>query len=391
LVNSLPSGTVTFAFTDIEGSSARWERDRPAMQAAVRRHDALVRAAIAQNAGYVFKTIGDAFCTAFSRPADAVAAVLAVERSLAAEDFSAVGGLQVRAAVHTGTADEREGDYFGPAVNRVARLLAIGYGGQVLVSGATAALVRAELPDGTGLRDLGEHRLKDLERAERVYQLEAPGLPGGFPPLRSLDALATNLPVQLTSLLGRERETAEIEALVREQRLVTLVGSGGVGKTRAALQVAANLLDAFNDGVWLIELAALASGDFIAATVAHALGIGLPASDDPTESLIGGLRAKNLLLVFDNCEHLAAPAARAIDAILSACPDVKVLASSRQPLAIEGEEAYLLPPLEIPAAVALFAARARSADKRFALTAENAATVAEICRRLDSRLRRSRC
>ena len=382
-MNPLPSGTITFAFTDIEASSTRWERDRAAMQAAVRRHDALVRAAIVQNTGSVFKTIGDAFCAAFSRPGDAVAAMLEVQRSLLGEDFSALGGLFVRAAIHTGTADERDGDYFGPAVNRVARLLAIGHGGQVLVSGATAAVLQGDLPELASLRDLGEHRLKDLERAERVYQLEAPDLPAAFPPLRSLNSLATNLPVQLTSFLGREREIAEIAELVRERRLVTLVGSGGVGKTRAALQVAANLLDAFIDGVWLIELEALSSGDFIASTVAHVLGIGLAGSADPTESLIQGLRQKSALLVFDNCEHLAAPAARAIGAILSACPDVKVLASSRQPLAIDGEETYVLPPLEIPAAAALFAQRARAADKRFALTGENAATVAEICRRLD--------
>ncbi len=232
----------------IEGSTQRWERDLAAMEHAVRRHDALVREAIIRHGGAVFKTIGDAFCAAFSRPSDAVAAMLEAQRALAAEDFSALDGLRVRAAIHTGTADEREGDYFGPAVNRVARLLAIGHGGQVLVSGVTSALVGGDLPPRASLRDLGEHRLKDLTQPEHVYELSAPDLATDFPPLRSLNAETTNLPLELTSFVGREKEIAEIAALVGAHRLVTLVGSGGVGKTRTSLHVAANLLGSFSGG-----------------------------------------------------------------------------------------------------------------------------------------------
>jgi predicted ATPase/class 3 adenylate cyclase len=395
----LPSGTVTFVFTDIEGSTQRWERGRTAMETALRRHDEVVRAAFARYGGHVFKTIGDAFCAAFARPEDGVAAVLDAQRSLAAEDFSAVDGLPIRAAVHTGTADERNGDYFGPAVNRVARLLAIGHGGQVLVSGVTADLVQGDLPAQTSLRDLGEHRLRDLARPEYVYQLVAPDLPADFPPLRSLDTLPNNLPLQLKSFVGREAEIAEITSLLEKHRLVTLVGSGGVGKTRTSLQVAANLLDGSGDGVWFVELAPLASGDFIPSAVAQALGFTLPIEGDPLANLTRALKPKHLLLVFDNCEHMVEPAARVISAILRDCPRVKVLASSRQGLGIEGEATFRMPSLDVPAgaegapvaaadstrfaAVALFAERARAVDNRFEVTDDNAPIIADICRRLD--------
>ena len=395
---ALPTGTVTFVFTDIEGSTERWDRNRGAMQVAMRRHDEVMRAAMAQHGGVVFKTIGDAFCAAFARPEDAVAAALEAQRTLAAEDFSAVNGLRVRAAIHTGTADERDGDYFGPAVNRVARLLAIGHGGQVLVSGVTSDLVHGALPSQATLHDLGEHRLRDLSRPEYVYQLLAPELAAEFPPLRSLDVLPNNLPLQLTSFVGRETEIAEITALIAEHRLVTLVGTGGVGKTRTSLQVAANLLDGSGDGVWFIELAPLGSGEYIPSTVAQALGITLPIEGDPIETLVRALKAKHALLVFDNCEHMVEPAARVISTILSGCPKVKILASSRQGLGVRGEETYRMPSLDVPregdagvdvtqairsAAIALFVERARSADKKFTFTDENAPVIADICRRLD--------
>jgi predicted ATPase/class 3 adenylate cyclase len=394
---ALPTGTVTFAFTDIEGSTARWERHPNEMEWALRRHDELLRSAFASHGGHIFKTVGDAFCVAFWRPTDAVAATLAVQAALAAEDFSAVDGLRVRAAVHTGTADERDGDYFGPAVNRVARLLAIGHGGQVLVSGVATDLVQAALPSQATLRDLGEHRLRDLARPERVHQLLAPGLVADFPPLRSLAVLPNNLPLQLKSFVGREREVAEITALVAAHRLVTLVGSAGVGKTRTSLQVAANLLDGSGDGVWFIELAPLSSGDYIPSSIAQTFGITLPLEGDAVENLARALTAKHALLVFDNCEHLVEPAARVISAILRGCPKIKILASSRQGLGIEGEEAYRMPSLDVPlaadrfdasqalrsAAIALFVERALSADKTFTLTDENAPVVADICRRLD--------
>jgi predicted ATPase/class 3 adenylate cyclase len=394
---AIPTGTVTFAFTDIEGSTARWERYRAAMQDAVRRHDALMRAAIAARDGVVFKTVGDAFCAAFARPEDAIAAMLDSQHALAAEDFSAIDGLPVRAAIHTGTADERDGDYFGPAVNRVARLLAIGHGGQVLVSGVTADLVQSELPPQASLRDLGEHRLRDLARSEHVFQLVAPELTAEFPALRSLDTFPNNLPLQLKSFVGREREIAEVASLIQTHRLVTLVGSGGVGKTRASLQVAANLLDGSGDGVWFIELAPLSDGDYIPTTVAHTLNLTLSAEGDPIVNLVNALKMTRMLLVFDNCEHLVDAASRTIVAILRGCPHVKILASSRQGLGLDGEETYRMPSLDVvpesdrldarqalrSPAISLFVERAFSADKGFRITDENATTIADICRRLD--------
>jgi predicted ATPase/class 3 adenylate cyclase len=390
---------VTFAFTDVEGSAQRWDHDRSAMEKALQRHDELIRAAMTGHGGHVFKTMGDQFCAVFARPEAAVAAILAAQRALGEEDFSAVDGLKVRAAIHTGTADERNGDYFGPAVNRVARLLAIGHGGQVLVSGVSADLVQGELPSQASLRDLGEHRLKDLARPEYVYQLLAPDLVADFPPLRSLDSLPNNLPRMLTSFVGRDAEVAEITALVENNPLVTLVGSGGVGKTRTSLQVAANMLDGSGDGVWLIELAPLSSGDYIPSTVAQALGLKLDAEGDSVENLAVALKSKHMLLIFDNCEHLVEAAARVVGAILHRAPKIKVLASSRQGLGLKGEETYRMPSLDIPpedatghlvagdamrsAAVSLFVERALSADKKFKLSDENAPIVVDICRRLD--------
>ncbi|MBV9402663.1 MAG: adenylate/guanylate cyclase domain-containing protein, partial [Candidatus Eremiobacteraeota bacterium] len=254
---ALPTGTVTFAFSDIEGSTQLWERERDAMHEAVRRHDALMRAAIESQGGFVFKTVGDAFCAVFARAEDAVAAALAAQRGLISEDFSAVSGLRVRMALHTGTALERDGDYFGPAVNRVSRLVAIGHGGQTLLSGVTADLVQGCMPAQATLQDLGPHRLKDLARPEQVYQLLAPGLPSDFAPLLSLDLLPNNLPLQLTSFVGREIEVTDIAGMIAPHHLVTIVGSGGVGKTRISLQVGANLLDGSGDGVWFVELAPL--------------------------------------------------------------------------------------------------------------------------------------
>ncbi len=289
---SLPTGTVTFVFTDIEGSARRWDRDRAAMEQAVRRHDELVRTAIVEHGGHIFKTMGDEFCAAFTRPEDAIAAILDAQRALVSEDFSSVDELRVRAAINTGIADERGGDYFGPAVNRVARLLTIGHGGQVLVSGVTADVVQEALPSQASLRDLGDHRLRDLTRPERVYQLLAPDLVAEFPPLRSLDLLPNNLPLQLKSFVGREAEIADITTLIEKHPLVTLVGSGGVGKTRASLQVAANLLDGSGDGVWFIELAPLSSGDYIPSTVAQALGITLAPEGEPVDNLVRPLEIK---------------------------------------------------------------------------------------------------
>jgi predicted ATPase/class 3 adenylate cyclase len=394
-----PSGTLTFAFTDIEGSAQRWDRNRRAMEDAVRRHDAILRAAIGARRGYVFKTLGDAFCAAFERPDDAVAAMLDAQRRLAAEDFAAVDGIRIRVAIHTGSADEHDGDYVGPVLNRIARLLFISHGGQVVVSGVTADLVRDALPRDVSLRDLGEHRLRDLARPEHVLQLVAPDLPDAFPPLRSLSVLPNNLPRLLNAFVGRTREIDEIIALIHRNPLVSLVGSGGLGKTRTSLQVAAQLLDGTGDGVWFIEFAPLTSGDYIPSTIARALNITLPRDGDPLEDLVRALKPKRLLLIFDNCEHLLAPVAHTAAALLRTCPQLGILASSRQPLGVTGEVTYRLPTLGVPtaaeaarlsataattyAAIELFVERSRAVDQRFALTDENAPIIADICRRID--------
>jgi predicted ATPase/class 3 adenylate cyclase len=386
-------------FSDIEGSTLRWDRDRAAMQDAVRRHDAIVRAAVAAHGGHVFKTVGDAFCAVFPVAAGAVAAALDAQRALGAEDFSAVDGLPVRMAIHTGNADERDGDYFGPALNRVSRLLAVGHGGQVLVSGVSTDLVQGQMPPTATLHDLGAHRLKDLARPEQVYQLLAPDLRAEFPTLRSLDALPNNLPQQLTSFVGRDAEVADVAALLRKHRVVTLIGAGGVGKTRVSLQVGANLLDAYPDGVWFVELAPLRDEALVPETIAKAVDATLRPNVEPLEALVAALKQKRLLLILDNCEHLVAAVASAAAAIVRGCPNVTILASSRQGLGVTGEGTYRMPSLAIPAlnepaadratdalafgAIRLFVTRAEAADARFAFADDIAPIVADICRRLD--------
>ena len=368
------------------------------MPEAVQRHDELMRAAIEGLGGHVFKTVGDAFCAVFPRPDDAVSACLDAQRKLAAEDFSAVDGIQVRMALHTGVTVERDGDYFGPTVNRVARLLSIGHGGQVLVSGVTSELVQGELPELVTLEDRGSHRLKDLTRPEQVYQLLAPDLRHDFPPLRSLNFFPNNLPLETTSFVGRDAEVADVVALLVKHRLVTLVGSGGVGKTRAALHVAAQVLEQYRDGAWSVELAPLTDGSFIPNEIAAAIGLRLGGNVDSVTALVAALRSMRCLLVLDNCEHLVSESAAIAAAIVHGCPDVHILATSRQGLAIAGEAIYRMPSLPFPAsqdapitavdarsygAVDLFVTRAEAADARFQLTDDNAPPVAEICRRLD--------
>jgi predicted ATPase/class 3 adenylate cyclase len=400
----LPAGTVTFAFTDIEGSTRRWEHDRLGMQEALQRHDSIVRSEVARHDGHVFKTVGDAFCCAFSRPEEAVAAMVAVQRAISAEDFSAVGGLRVRVALHTGTADERDGDYFGPAINRVARLVSIGHGGQVLLSEITRAIAYGALPAETSLVDLGSQRLKDLNDPEHVWQLDIAGLSSTFPPLRSVEvpaserALKNNLPLQLTSFIGRESEIAEIAHLLKDRRLVTLTGSGGVGKTRTALQIGDAMAGSLPDGVWFVELAPLFDAHLVPAAIARALQLQETPTRPLLETLSAFLKTKALLLILDNCEHVVEEAANVVTALLQRCQRLQILATSREPIRVSGEHTYRLPSLSAPsieaaklvaaeaaayAAINLFVERARAVDQRFALTDENASIVAEICRRLD--------
>lgn len=383
VAHSLPTGTVAFLFTDIEGSTQRWETHRAAMTGAIERHDAMLQQSIGAHDGYVFKRMGDAFCAAFRTAADAIASAFDAQRALMQEDFTTVDGLKVRMAVHVGHADERSGDYFGPTVNRVARLLSVGYGGQILVSGAASDLAQGEMPPQTALRDLGSHRLKDLAHPEQVYQLIAPELPQKFFPLRSLDALPNNLPLQLTSFVGREEEIEDVKALVETHRLTTLVGTGGVGKTRLALQAGADSLDRYEAGVWFVELAPLSDGTLILSELASLFGVQATADRPLLDTLLAALRPKHALLIIDNCEHMVDPAAEIAEKILRGCPNIRVLATSREALKIAGETVHRVASLSEDSAIALFAERANAATDSFRLTDDNKGTVAKICRRLD--------
>ena len=396
--NTLPAGTIAFLFTDIEGSTKLWEHQPDAMRPALARHDALLRAVIGRHGGHVFKTIGDAFCAAFTAAPDALAAAGECQSVLEAEPWETDTPLRVRMALYVGAAEERDGDYFGQPLNRVARLLAAGHGGQVLVSSTAQKLVHGNLPAGVGLRDMGEHILKDLGRPEHVFQLLAPGLPRDFPPLRSLNSpgLRNNLPQQISSFIGRAEEVAHVEALLGRSRLLTLTGMGGTGKTRLALQAAANLLTGEGDGVWLAELAPLADPALVPQAVASALGVRESPGTPLSRTLTEALKEKRLLLVLDNCEHVLAACAALASDLLRACPQVHILATSREALGIAGEQTFRVPSLSVPekkaqtalemagcGAVHLFTERARSVQPSFAVTDRNAPAVAAVCRRLD--------
>jgi len=385
-------------FTDIEDSTKLWERSPQAMQAALVRHDEILRRAIEDRGGYVFKTVGDAFCCAFPTAPDALEAALESQRLLLKERWGESTPLRVRMALHMGTAEERDEDYFGPPVNRVARLLSAAHGGQVLLSLPTHEMVRDQLPAGMSLAELGEHRLKDLFRPERVFQLSAPGLPVEFPPLRTLDTYRNNLPLQPTPLVGREKEVSEVCDLLRgtETRLLTLTGPGGTGKTRLALQAAADLLDDFPDGTFFVPLATLSEAELFLSTVAETLGVRETGEQPLDESLKDYLKERRLLLVLDNFEQVLG-AAPTVTELLAGAPGLKVLATSRAPLGLYGEQEYAVPPLSVPdvrhlpdfktlsqyEAVRLFIERAKSAKVDFEVTDESAPAVAEICVRLD--------
>jgi class 3 adenylate cyclase len=343
-----PTGTVTFLFTDIEGSTQRWERFPEAMREAIRRHDALLRAAIEAHGGYVFKTVGDAFCAAFAAPADAVRAAFDVQRELQAADFSAVDGIRVRAAIHAGSADERDGDYFGPVVNRVARLLAIGHGGQVLLSQLAADLLADAMPESLGVRDLGYHSLKSLSRPEHVFQLTAADLPDDFPELTSQHFRRSNLPSPASSLIGRDNDVARVRELLATERLVTLTGPGGVGKTRLALCAASEAAAQFGDGTWFVDLAVVQEDAFVAGAFAAALNVPQSADRPVLESLKAVLGTFDALLVVDNCEHLLEEVARVVGALLESCPSIRILATSRESLRVNGEHTLVVAPLALP-------------------------------------------
>jgi predicted ATPase/class 3 adenylate cyclase len=393
----LPQGTVTFLFTDLEGSTGRWEEHPAEMRDALARHDAIVRGAVESHHGVVFSTMGDGMAAVFASARDAVRAVLAGQQGLAAEDWGEVTGpLEARMGLLTDEGVLGGEHYLNQPLNRCARLMAAGHGGQVLVSGATELLVREDLPEGCALVDLGEHRLRDLARPVRIFQLTGPGLRDQFPPLHTLEAFAGNLPVQLSSFVGRADELGQLEAALARSPLVTVTGPGGVGKTRLALHAAAGQLPSFRDGAWLCELAPAGDGETMAQAVLAALRARPRTGLSTAGSIVEFLRTRGaLLLVLDNCEHLAAAAAALAADILRGCPGVRILATSQQPLAVGGEQVFGLRPLSLPPveatmaaasasdAVSLFAQRAAAARVDFTLSPANVAAVGEICRRLD--------
>ena len=393
----LPQGTVTFLFTDLEGSTRRWEAHPEEMRDALARHDAIVRGAVESHGGMVFSTMGDGMAAVFASARDAVRAVLAAQQGLAAVDWGAVTGpMAARMGLLTDEGVLGGEHYLNQPLNRCARLMAAGHGGQALVSGATELLVRDDLPEGCALVDLGEHRLRDLARPVRIFQLTGPGLRREFPPLRTLEAFAGNLPVQLSSFVGRAGELAGLAAAMARSPLVTVTGPGGVGKTRLALHAAADQLPSFRDGAWLCELHAAGDAETMAQAVLAALRARRRPGLSTAGSIVEFLRTRSaLLLVLDNCEHLADAAAALAADILRGCRGVRILATSQQPLGVGGEQMFGLRPLSLPPpeasmaaaaasdAVSLFAQRAAAARSDFSLSPANVAAVGEICRRLD--------
>jgi predicted ATPase/class 3 adenylate cyclase len=389
--------TLTFLFTDIEGSTAMLQRLGDAYAEVLADHHRLVRAGLAAHDGQEIDTQGDAFFAVFWSASACVAAVVEMQRALAAHSWPAGGELRVRMGVHSGEASQKPVGLVGLDVHRAARIAAIAHGGQVVVSAATAALLRDSMPAGASLRDLGLHRLKDLGRPEQIFQLESAGLPAVFPPLRSLGnpRLLNNLPVQVSSFVGRGAELAEVGRLITTSRFVTLTGSGGAGKTRLGLQVAAGLLDGSGDGVWFADLAPVQDPDLVAVTVANVLGIPADPGRPLIDTLIEAVGPRSLLVLLDNCEHVIDACAKLADALLRNCPNVVLLATSREPLGIDGERVYRVPSLDLPAgddgtnairgreAVRLFADRAMQHGVPLAWDERTASVAGRICRLLD--------
>jgi predicted ATPase/class 3 adenylate cyclase/DNA-binding CsgD family transcriptional regulator len=389
---------VTFLLTDVEASTQAWQSDSAAAATAIARHEDILAAAIAAHAGFrpVEQGEGDSVVAAFARASDAVAAAVEAQRALAREPWTKEP-IRVRMALHSGEAEARDGRYAGTTVIRAARLRAVAHGGQTLVSRATAELVGDALPEAVELIDLGSHRLRDLTRPEQVFQVTHPELPGRFPPLRSLDRVANNLPAQLTSFIGREAELAQVEGLLAQVRLLTLTGAGGAGKTRLAAHTAAAVAESYPAGVWWVELAPLGPGGAVSTAVLSALGLREQPSRSALDQLVDRFAEGRALVVADNCEHVLDAVVELFEPLLARSPQLTALATSREPLGVAGETTWRVPPLALPSAtgpssaealtaydaVALFVERARQARPNFVVTNDTAPTVAEICARLD--------
>lgn len=388
---------LTILFTDIESSTRLWEQDQERMSRALAAHDALARAAVEAHGGTLVKMTGDGMHAVFTDPAGALDAALAMQRALVAAAPTHGVALHLRCGLHAGVTERRENDYFGSSVNRAARLTAAAHGGQMLLSNAVAELVRGRLPPEVALRDLGRVRLRDLADAEHVYQVLHPRLRQDFPPLRSLESTPNNLPKQLTSFVGRERELAEVRRLLAGTRLLTLTGPGGIGKTRLSLQAGAEAMDDYPDGVWFVELAAITDPELVPQAVASVLGVMEEAGRPVADALVTHVADRRLLLILDNCEHLVLACAELAARLLRSGSQPRILASSRENLHIAGESVYALPGLGVPdidhgapreavpesEAMQLFVDRAVAAQAAFRITERNAAAIADICRHLD--------
>jgi predicted ATPase/class 3 adenylate cyclase len=396
-MTNLPTGTVTFLFTDIEGSTGLLQALGDRYPAVLDEHAAILRKAVAEAGGIEVSTHGDAFFVVFTSPAAGVRAAVAAQRALADHDWAPGPPVRVRMGLHTGEGTRGGDDYAGLDVHRAARIADAAHGGQVIVSDTTRALVEQALPDGAALRDLGRHRLRGLAEPERLHQLAADGLPDEFPPPRTLDARPGNLPVALSSFVGRESEIAEVERLLDQTRLLTLTGPGGSGKSRLALAVATDLLLRFRDGAWFVDLAPVTDPALVPSAVANALGVPEAADRPILDGVKEHLRDRELLCVVDNFEQVA-EAGPVLEELLTAAPGLRTVVTSRVVLSLRGEQEYAVPPLPVPdperlprdpaeleamAAVRLFRERAAAASPRFALTAANAPVVAEITARLD--------
>ena len=413
-MNNLPSGTVTFLFTDIEDSTFLWEQYPEAMKSALAKHDSILKDAIESNRGHIIKTTGDGVHAVFSTALDALNTAITSQRNLHSlilddnvvsihpatntQGYSTTNlQLKSRMGLHTGEAELRDNDYFGQTLNRAARIMSAGHGGQILISDVTAQVVREHLPEGLSLLDLGEHHLKGLLHAEKIYQVLAPDLQKEFPALNSIPTATNNLPTQLTSFIGREREMTEAIKRLENARLLTLIGPGGTGKTRLSIQLGTEMLSQFADGVWFFELAPLADPALILQTVASVLGVRAQIGMSLMNIVTDYLRDKNLLLILDNCEHLVEASAQLADDFLHNAPYIKIIASSREALGIAGETVYRVPSLSLPdlrgltdlgdlmrfESVQLFVERASAANPNFHLTHESASHIAQICSRLD--------